>query len=119
MCKGVLTMFSSINTYFQNWSINKYNIPLKNKLTKRYGKRRYYTAHQVRATIYQCYYNPKYLPLGYILYLSPSELIAVMENEFAEINLSIYKQEFSQYLERFVDNHHNTLKHDCKSSMVQ
>ncbi len=117
--QGVLKMFSSITSHFKAWSIKKYHLPLQSKLAKRYGKRQHYTAHQVRATVYQCCFNPRYLPLGYILYLSPSELIAVMRNEFPEIELAIYKQEFNQYLERFTDNRQNTLKHDCESSMVQ
>ncbi len=111
-------MFSFIKTHFKTWSIKKYNDPLLNKLTKRYDKRQFYTAHQVRATVYQCCFNPKYLPLGYILYLSPSELTVVMANEFPEIDLAVYKQTYNQYLELFANNHNTALKHECKSPMV-
>ena len=83
---------------FKYWSIKKYGTKLLPKLEKRYGKQMYYTAHQVRATIYQESFNPVYLPLGYLLFLERDELKATFTNEFSDLNIHQYKKEILDYL---------------------
>jgi hypothetical protein len=112
-------MIATLISFFRNYSINKYDRLLQKKLTKRYGFRHYYTAHQVRATVYQCCFNTKYLPLGYLIYLSPSELRDVMMSEFPELNIVIYKKQFDQYLQHFTVYPKKQSTHDYKLPMVQ
>lgn len=93
---------------FKSWSIKKYGYNLHCKLIKRYGVQHYFTIHQVRATVYQCNFNPKYLPLAYLIYLSPESLFTIMEIEFPEISISSYRQEMLAY---FGDNKSSDLVH--------
>ena len=84
---------------FKYWSIKKYGLNLQNKLVERYGLHEYFNAHQVRATVYQCNFNPKFLPLAYLLYITPAQLTKVMANEFPDISISCYKNEMLTYLD--------------------
>ncbi|NMP31321.1 hypothetical protein HII17_07085 [Thalassotalea sp. M1531] len=81
------------------WSIKKYGTKLLPTLEKRYGKQIYYSAHQIRATIYQKDFNPQFLPLGYILFLAPSEISTVTASEFPDLDIAQYKKEILDYLE--------------------
>lgn len=83
---------------FKSWSIKKYGYKLHHKLIKRYGVQLYFTVHQVRATVYQCNFNPKYLPLAYILYLSPEQLNKIMFIEFPDLTIASYKEKMFTYL---------------------
>ncbi|KXJ57291.1 MAG: hypothetical protein AXW17_03340 [Colwellia sp. Phe_37] len=85
---------------FKYYSLKKYSKKLLPALEKRYGKAKYYSASQVRATIYQHDFNPKYLPLAYLLFLDKSSLKNVIYIEFPELNMAQYKQEICQYLAR-------------------
>ena len=80
---------------FKYWSIRKYGTKLLPALEKRYGKSSTstYTASQIRATVYQEDFNPKYLPLGYILFLNPHELNRTIKQEFSDFNIESFKQE--------------------------
>lgn len=80
------------------WSIKKYGSKLLPTLEKRYGKQSSYSAHQIRATIYQKDFNPTYLPLAYILFLSPSEQQEVLAREFPNLDINEYKKEILTYL---------------------
>ncbi|REL35172.1 DUF6559 family protein [Thalassotalea euphylliae] len=83
---------------FRYWSLKKYGTKLQPTLEKRYGKQEFYSAHQIRATVYQKDFNPKFLPLGYLLFLEPCELDNVLAREFPEMNIEEYKQEIISYL---------------------
>jgi len=82
---------------FKSWSIKKYGYKLHHKLVKRYGVQHYYSIHQVRATVYKCNFNPKHLPLAYLLYLSPENLSNVMNSEFPDISIPLYRKEMLSY----------------------
>ena len=81
------------------WSIKKYGTKLLPTLEKRYGAFPFYSAHQIRATVYQKDFNPEYLPLAYILYLSPEDLSSVMSREFPSLDIQQYKKEMVTYLD--------------------
>lgn len=83
---------------FKRRAIKKYGNKLLPKLQKRYGAHTYYSASQVRATIYQCNFNATYLPLGYLLFLDASSLHSVVTTEFPELCMREYKQEMKSYL---------------------
>ena len=83
---------------FKRRAIKKYGNKLLPKLQHRYGEHIYYNASQVRATIYQCNFNPSYLPLGYILFLDSSDLRKVITTEFPELCIRKYKEEINDYL---------------------
>lgn len=84
---------------FKYWSIKKYGCKLLPQLEKRYGKKAYYSPHQVRATVYQCDFSPKYLPLGYLLFTQGSELNFALATEFPELDIHAFKNEILTYLE--------------------
>ena len=93
-------LFSKRRSYmFKYWSIKKYGNKLLPQLIKRYGKQKFYSERQIRATVYQCNFNPKYLPIGYILYLEPSKLNVIIDKEFPNLSISDYRKEISSYLE--------------------
>lgn len=79
-------------------AIKKYGNQLLPKLQKRYGEQTFYNASQVRSTIYQCNFNPSYLPLGYLLFLDSSALNEVTATEFPELCMRKYKHEIKAYL---------------------
>jgi len=83
---------------FKRRAIKKYGNQLLPKLQKRYGENTFYNASQVRSTIYQCNFNPSYLPLGYILFLDSSDLNTVITTEFPELCIRKYKEEMKDYL---------------------
>ncbi len=80
------------------WSIKKYGTKLLPTLEKRFGKQDYFDANQIRSTVYQKDFNPKHLPLAYILFLSPESLSTVMANEFPDLDINAYKKEMLDYL---------------------
>ena len=84
---------------FKHSAIKKYGNKLLPTLQKRYGKQIFYSASQVRATIYQCNFNSKYLPLGYLLFLEPTLLSPLIKKEFPELCITRYKQEMRDYLD--------------------
>jgi len=84
---------------FKYWSIKKYGNKLLPKLIKRYGKQKFYSERQIRATVYQCNFKPKFLPIGYILYLEPSKLDSIIEKEFPGMSIPEFRKEIANYLE--------------------
>jgi len=84
---------------FKHSAIKKYGNKLLPQLQKRYGERLYYSASQIRATVYQRNFNSKYLPLGYILFLEPSILAQIIEKEFPCLCIIRYKKEMRDYLD--------------------
>jgi hypothetical protein len=85
---------------FKRAAIKRYGHRLQPKLNKRYGEQSFYSARQVRATVYQCNFNPSYLPLGYLLFLDKPELTDVLESEYPELCLDGYKNEIKTYLDQ-------------------
>jgi hypothetical protein len=85
---------------FKRRAIKKYGNNLLPKLQHRYGERTFYNASQVRSTIYQCNFNPSYLPLGYILFLDSYDLSKVITAEFPGLCIQKYKQEIKDYLNK-------------------
>lgn len=83
---------------FKYYSIKKYGVKLLPTLEKRYGAKKYYSASQVRTTVYQNDFNPKYLPLAYLLFLDQNTLKNVLHIEYPEIDISQYRQEICEYL---------------------
>lgn len=81
-------------------AIKKYGKKLLPKLQERYGKHNFYTASQVRATVYQCNFNPKFLPLGYLLFLQQEALQEILAIEFPDLCINNYKAEMRNYLDR-------------------
>ncbi len=84
---------------FKRCAIKKYGNQLLPKLQKRYGEQTFYNASQVRATVYQCNFNPRYLPLGYLLFLDNYALRKVISSEFPKLCIREYKQEIQSYLD--------------------
>ena len=84
---------------FKRRAIKKYGNKLLPKLQKRYGEQTYYSASQVRATVYQCNFNAIYLPLGYILFLDSYAQNSIIAKEFPELCIGTYKQEMKDYLD--------------------
>jgi len=83
---------------FKRRALKKYGNQLLPRLQQRYGEQTFYNASQVRATIYQCNFNPSYLPLGYLLFLDSYSLNKVTAAEFPELCMRKYKQEIKDYL---------------------
>lgn len=78
---------------FKYFAIKKYCNKLQPTLESRYGIKNFYTASQVRATVYQCNFNEKYLPLGYLLFLTKEEMSAILAVEFPHVCINSYKKE--------------------------
>ncbi len=85
---------------FKRRAIKKYGNQLLPTLQKRYGEQTFYNASQVRATVYQCNFNPNYLPLGYLLFLDNYALHQVISIEFPTLCIRQYKQEMQDYLDK-------------------
>lgn len=83
---------------FKYYSIKKYGSKLLPILVKRYGEKKHYSASEVRATVFQCNFNPKLLPLGYMLFLTQSDLKNVLYIEYPHLDVKQYKKEISDYL---------------------
>jgi len=82
------------------WSIKKYGSKLLPLLEKRYGIKKYYTTNEIRTVIYRKSFNPKYLPLAYILFLESSELSKIMAKEFPSLVIANYKKEILTILNK-------------------
>lgn len=82
----------------RNRKIRKYERKLLPSLVKRYGIQPTYNARQVRATVYQCDFAPQHLPLGYMLFLEPSECKKVLSNEFPDLSINKYREDISEKL---------------------
>ncbi|NQZ81006.1 MAG: hypothetical protein HRT52_08340 [Colwellia sp.] len=85
---------------FKYWSIKKYGSKLLPLLEKRYGVKKHYTTNEIRTLVYRKSFNPKYLPLAYILFLESSELLIVMKNEFPLLSITDYKKEILNILNK-------------------
>ncbi|MFT5759427.1 MAG: hypothetical protein ACI9LM_004189 [Alteromonadaceae bacterium] len=85
---------------FKYWSIKKYGSKLLPLLEKRYGVKKHYTTHEIRTLVYRKSFNPRYLPLAFILFLESNELSMVMEEEFPHINIADYKKEILSILNK-------------------
>lgn len=85
---------------FKYLSLKKYSIKLLPILERHYGKKTYYSATEVRATIYQHDFNPKYLPLAYLMFLEENMLNSVLYIEFPELDIEQYKKDIVTYLEK-------------------
>jgi len=84
---------------FKYWSIKRYGTKLLPTLEKNFGCKENYSASEIRTTVFQDNFSPKYLPLGYILFLGEVSLKEVMYTEFPQINICEYRKEISNYLE--------------------
>ncbi|GLX77087.1 hypothetical protein tinsulaeT_04270 [Thalassotalea insulae] len=84
---------------FTYWSLKKYGNKLLPQLIKHYGQQAYYSPSQIRTIVYRKDFNPKFLPLGYILFAAPEALQGIMAKEFPQINIADYKREILSYLE--------------------
>ncbi|WP_448214070.1 DUF6559 family protein [Colwellia sp. MEBiC06753] len=94
---------------FKYWSIKRYSNKFLPTLEQRYGKQTHYSAQQIRATVYQKDFNPKFLPLAYILFLTPEHLTQVMADECPDIDIAKYKKEMLDYLA--TKQYHGLLSH--------
>ncbi len=83
---------------FKYWALKKYDKNLLPTLQKRYGSKDEYLAHEIRATVYQANFNPKYLPLAYMLLLKEHQLSTVMHTEFPHLSINCYKKDILTYL---------------------
>ncbi|MBA6264874.1 DUF6559 family protein [Colwellia sp. Bg11-12] len=83
---------------FKYWSIKSYGTKLLPTLKRNFGCKEYYTASEVRTTVFQNNFSPKYLPLGYILFLNDISLKETMYIEFPQVNISEYRKDISNYL---------------------
>jgi len=83
---------------FKQAAIKRYGKRLHPYLQKRYGKKAFYSASEVRATVYQCSFKPKYLPLGYLLFLENSALKTIIKKEFPSLNIDTYRKEMAKHL---------------------
>ena len=91
---------TKVKHVFKYYSIKKYGAKLLPTLEKRYGKKKFYSASQVRSTVYQNDFNPKYLPLAYLLFLDQNALKNVLFAEYPELNISQYKKDIGLYIAR-------------------
>jgi len=80
------------------FAIKRYANKLLPTLNKRYGTSEKYSAHQIRETIFKCGFNPKYLPLAYILYIEKEQLIPILAIEYPELDITSFRKEICYYL---------------------
>ena len=85
---------------FKYWSIKRYGSKLLPTLERNFGCKDYYTASEIRTTIFKNNFSSKYLPLGYLLFLDDISLKETMYIEYPQINIGEYRQEISNYLEK-------------------
>lgn len=85
---------------FKYLSLKKYSIKLLPVLERHYGKKTHYSPTEVRTTIYQHDFNPKYLPLAYLMFLEESMLSSVLYIEFPELDIVQYKEDIVTYLKK-------------------
>jgi hypothetical protein len=84
---------------FKYWSIKRYGTKLLPSLEKRFGIKENYSASEIRSTVFIGNFSPKYLPLGYILFLDDISLKETLYVEFPQINVSEYRREILNYLD--------------------
>ena len=84
---------------FKYWSIKRYGTKLLPILERKFGCKEYYSASEIRTTIFKHNFSTKYLPLGYILFLDDLSLKETMYIEFPQINICQYRKEITDYLE--------------------
>ncbi len=77
---------------FKYSSIKRYGKRLHPKLVKRFGEKKFYSSSQIRSTVYQCDFNPEYLPLGYLLFLEKNASQEIITLEFPQLCLITYKK---------------------------
>jgi hypothetical protein len=83
---------------FKYWSIKRYGTKLLPTLEKNFGIKSVYTASEIRTTVFKNNFSPKFLPLGYILFLDSVSLKKTMYIEFPQINIYEYRTEILSYL---------------------
>ena len=81
-------------------AIKKYGAKLMPALESRFGEKKYYTPSEVRSTVYLKNFNPKYLPLAYLLYLEKNDLKNVIYIEYPELDIEQYTIEINDYISR-------------------
>jgi|TARA_B110000211_G_scaffold90335_1_gene105511 hypothetical protein len=81
-------------------AIKKYGSKLRPKLVNRFGEKKYYSPSEVRSTVYQKNFNPKYLPLAYLLCLEKNDLKNVLFTEYPELDIEQYRIEINDYITR-------------------
>ena len=81
------------------WSIKRYGTKLLPTLEKRFGLKENYSASEIRTTVFKGNFSPKFLPLGYILFLDDISLKETMYVEFPQIDVSEYRKEILNYLD--------------------
>ncbi|NQZ20481.1 MAG: hypothetical protein HRT53_00330 [Colwellia sp.] len=84
---------------FKYWSIKRYGAKLLPALENRFGIKGSYSASEIRSTVFRKNFSPKYLPLGYILFLDDISLRETMFVEFPEVNITEYRKEILNYLD--------------------
>lgn len=84
---------------FKYWSIKRYGTKLLPILERNFGCKEYYTASEIRTTVFKKNFSTKYLLLGYILFLDDLSLKETMYIEFPQIDVSEYRKEISNYLQ--------------------
>jgi len=83
---------------FKYWSIKRYGTKLLPILESKFGCKEYYSASEIRTTIFRNNFSARYLPLGYILFLDNTSLKETMYIEFPQIEICKYRKEISDYL---------------------
>ena len=84
---------------FKYWSIKRYGTKLLPILERNFGIKVNYTASEVRSTVFKNNFSPKYLPLGYILFLDDISLMETMHVEFPQLKIAEYRKEILNYLD--------------------
>jgi hypothetical protein len=84
---------------FKYWSIKRYGTKLLPTLERNFGCKNYYSASEIRTTIFQNNFSSKYLPLGYLLFLDDLSLKEAMYIEYPQVDINEYRKEISNYLE--------------------
>ena len=85
---------------FKSHAIKKYGAKLMPVLVNSYGAKKHYSPSEVRSTVYHNNFNPKYLPLAYLLCLEQSDLKNVLFTEYPELDIELYRKEISAYIVR-------------------
>jgi len=85
---------------FKRAAIKKYGKKLLPALQKRYGEQQYYNPSQVRTTVYKGNFSPRYLPLGYLMFIEPNQLPSLIKEEFPNLCINNYTQEIRDYLDK-------------------
>jgi hypothetical protein len=91
-------IYAKESTLLKFRAIKKYGAKLMTALENRFGAKKYYTPSEVRSTVYQKNFNPKYLPLAYLLYLDKNDLKNVIFTEYPELDIEQYTIEINDYI---------------------